>query len=115
MAEALPSQTRRKMLVLCPYPIGVAAGQRLKFEQYYDDWRRAGWTVDVAPFMDLPLWQVLYRPGHLLDKIAGTVRGYLQRMRDLRRVSEYDVVYCHMYVTPLGGSLFERQTRRRAK
>ena len=37
----------KRMLVLCPYPHGVAAGQRLKFEQYYDDWRAAGWDVHV--------------------------------------------------------------------
>jgi glycosyltransferase involved in cell wall biosynthesis len=103
------------MLVLCPYPFGVAAGQRLKFEQYYDDWRRNGWTVDVAPFMDLDLWRVVYRRGHFFQKALGTVRGYARRLRDLTRVARYDLVYCHMYVTPLGGNLFERLTRRLAK
>ena len=45
------AQAPKRVLVLCPYPYGVAAGQRLKFEQYYDDWRAAGWEVDAAPFM----------------------------------------------------------------
>ena len=104
-----------RMLVLCPYPEGVAAGQRLKFEQYYDDWRRRGWTVDVAPFMDVELWSVVYLPGHALQKVRGTIRGYVRRLRDLARIARYDLVYCHMYVTPLGGSLFERLARARAK
>ena len=103
------------MLVLCPYPYGVAAGQRLKFEQYYDDWRSAGWEVDVAPFMDLRLWRVLYERGHLATKAIGIVKGRLRRLRDLFRVSRYDIVYCHMYVTPLGTSLPERAVRARAK
>lgn len=103
------------MLVLCPYPYGVAAGQRLKFEQYYDDWRSVGWEVDVAPFMDLRLWRVLYERGHLAAKAIGIVKGRLRRLRDLIRMSRYDLVYCHMYVTPLGTSLPEQVMRARAK
>jgi glycosyltransferase involved in cell wall biosynthesis len=97
--------------VLCPYPVGVAAGQRLKFEQYYDDWRAMGWSVTVAPFMDIKLWSVLYERGHVLGKAAGIARGYLRRVGDLLRIRNYDLVYCFMYVTPLGSSAFERLTR----
>ena len=76
----------KRMLVLCPYPHGVAAGQRLKFEQYYDDWRAAGWKVDVAPFMDMALWRVLYERGHFAAKLAGVTKGYVRRLRDLFRL-----------------------------
>jgi glycosyltransferase involved in cell wall biosynthesis len=103
------------LLVLCPYPVGVAAGQRLKFEQYYPDWRAAGWDVDVAPFMDMELWEVAFQPGHLLAKIEGIILGYGRRLRDMLRLGRYDLVYCFMYVTPVGTSLFERVTRRRSK
>lgn len=99
------------MLVLCPYPPGVAAGQRLKFEQYYDDWREAGWEVVPAPFMDMSLWRVLYEPGHLVAKAMGIAKGTARRGRDLLRVPAYDLVYCHMWVTPIGTSLFERLSR----
>lgn len=105
----------RRMLVLCPYPFGVAAGQRLKFEQYYDHWRSAGWEVEVAPFMDLRLWNVLYERGHVAAKIIGIAQGYLRRLRDLFRVPGYDLVYCHMYVTPVGTTLAERLTRALAR
>jgi L-malate glycosyltransferase len=108
-------KSKRRLLVLCPYPIGIAAGQRLKFEQYYDGWRRDGWTVTVAPFMDVALWRVLYGHGHFLRKALGTAVGYFRRGRDLFRIPRYDLVYCHMYVTPLGGSLFERLARRLAR
>lgn len=99
------------MLVLCPFPIGVAAAQRLKFEQYYDDWRAAGWEVTPAPFMDMALWKVLYQRDHIGAKALGTAKGYVRRLRDLFRIARFDLVYCHMYVTPLGTSLFERLTR----
>lgn len=102
------------MLVLCPFPVGVAAAQRLKFEQYYADWRQQGWEVDVAPYMDADLWRVLFERGHFATKLRGAVKGTFRRMRDLARVPRYDLVYCHMYVTPLGTSIFERVTRKLA-
>ena len=99
------------MLVICPFPEGVAAAQRLKFEQYYDDWRAAGWEVVPAPFMDLRLWKILFEKGHFAAKFAGVAKGYLRRVRDLLRIPAYDLVYCHMYVIPLGTSLSERVMR----
>ena len=106
----MTSRATKRLLVLCPYPVGVAAGQRLKFEQYYDDWRQAGWDITVSPYMDLALWSVAHQHGHLAAKLAGTLKGLIRRLGDLRRIRRYDLVYCFMYVTPVGTSLFERLT-----
>ena len=100
-----------RILVLCPYPQGVAAGQRLKYEQYLDDWRAMGFEVTVAPFMDRRLWNILYQPKHLAAKAMGVLRGHLRRMRDIWRVPFHDIVYIHMNVTPLGSTVFERLVR----
>lgn len=102
----------KSMLVLCPYPEGVAAGQRLKFEQYYDDWRSVGWHVTPAPFMSRDLWDHSYQRGHFMRKLGGVARGFSLRFADLLRLRRYDLVYCFMYVTPIGGSGFERLVRR---
>jgi glycosyltransferase involved in cell wall biosynthesis len=111
MEPAAPPRATRRMLVICPYPIGVAAGQRLKFEQYYDDWRAHGWDVVPAPFMDDALWRIAYVQGHFGSKLFGIARGYVRRVGALLRVRRFDLVYCFMYVTPLGTSLFERLVR----
>ncbi len=107
--------TRKKMLVLCPFPQGVAAGQRLKYEQYFNQWRRNGWDIDISSFMDEKMWKVVYRRGHTFDKIAGTFRGHIRRLRDLYRVPQYDLIYIFMYVTPLLTSIMERLVHKRAK
>lgn len=101
----------KRLLVICPYPEGVAAGQRLKFEQYYADWRAAGIVVTPAPFMDMALWQVLYEPGHRIAKIAGMLRGYLRRLSQIPLLFSHDAVFIHMWVTPLSGTLTERLVR----
>ena len=104
-----------KMLVLCPYPHGVAAVQRFKFERFYDDWRAHGYDVTVSPFSSMALWRVLYSPGHYGTKIVETLRGYARRIRDLFRIRRYDVVFVHAWVTPFGTTLFERLTRALAR
>lgn len=104
-----------RLLVLCPFPIGVAAGQRLKYEQYVDDWREAGWDVTLSPFMDQALWDVVYQPAHLVAKVVGTLKGVARRWRDMFRIHRYDAVYVYIHVSPIGTTFFERLTRRLAR
>ncbi len=106
------AEGRKRMLVLCPFPQGVAAGQRLKYEQYFSDWRAAGYEIDVSPFMDMAMWNVVYTSGNHAAKALGTLRGHMRRLRDLFRVGRYDLVYVFMWVTPFGTSLLERLVRR---
>ncbi|MCW1401483.1 glycosyltransferase family 4 protein [Novosphingobium sp. MW5] len=106
---------RRRMLVICPFPQDCAAQQRLKYEQYFADWRADGWEIEVSSFLDRKAWDVLYKPGHLLAKAWGTLKGYLRRTRDLGRVGGYDLVYVCMWATPFFGPFYERLIRARAK
>lgn len=112
-----PSTTTsyRRMLVLCPFPQGVAAGQRLKYEQYFESWREMGLAIEVSSFMDARMWKIVYSQGHWAGKIFGVLRGHLRRIRDMTRIRRYDVVYVFMWVTPFGTSIFERLTRRLSK
>ncbi|HET7710063.1 MAG TPA: glycosyltransferase [Sphingomicrobium sp.] len=106
---------RKTMLVLCPFPEGVAAGQRLKYEQYFDDWAKSGFDIDVSPFMDPAFFRIVYERGHFWKKVWGTLRGHVRRLGDVMRVRRYSVVYVFMYVTPLGTTVLERMTRRLAR
>jgi L-malate glycosyltransferase len=102
----------RRMLVLCPYPQDRAPSQRLKFEQYYDDWRAHGWTVDVRPFWDADAWSILYRPGHRVAKAAALARGLARRRRDLHDALRADLVYLHLEAAPVGPPWIERRIAR---
>src|SRR5947209_6672106 len=85
-ARAAATEPPKRMLVLCPHPIGVAPGQRLKFEQYYSDWRQRGWEITVSPFADTKLWAVLHEHGHLGAKLLGGIKGLVRRLYDLARM-----------------------------
>jgi glycosyltransferase involved in cell wall biosynthesis len=102
----------RRLLVLCPYPQDRAPSQRLKFEQYYADWRAHGWSVDVRPFWDEAAWRILYRPGHRAQKAAALLRGLARRRRDLDDALSADLVYLHLEAAPVGPPWIERRIAR---
>ncbi len=109
-----PPRQKKKLLVLCPYPEGVAAGQRLKYEQYFEHWRSIGYEIEVSSFMSPAMWRVAYLKGQAFAKIVGLLGGYIRRICDMFHVKNYDLVYIHMWVTPIGTLFFERLTRRLA-
>lgn len=97
----------KKILFLSPYPFGKAPSQRLKFEQYYGYFEEHGFELKTSSFIDDKLWDVVYKPGKIIQKIIGTLRGYLRRIKDLLTIRNYDIVYIHLWVTPLGPPIFE--------
>ncbi len=98
---------KNKILIVCPYPYGEAAGQRLKYEQYFHDWEKNEFTIDIDPFFSKKTWDVLYKDGFTVQKFYGTLAGYFRRLRGLRYLKSYDKIYVFMWVTPLFGSFFE--------
>ena len=77
------SEKVKKIFVICPFPENQAAGQRLKYEQFFDHWRENGYEIEVSPFMDDAMWAIVYTEGNYLRKVFGTIKGYLRRARDI--------------------------------
>jgi len=98
----------KKILIVCPFPQGEAAGQRLKYEQFINHWEENGYEVEISSFMDSRMWKVVYTKRNFLQKFLGTMRGYIRRIKDIFRIKRFDVIYVFMWVTPFGTSLFER-------
>jgi len=107
--------SKKRILIICPYPKGWAAGQRLKYEQYISHWEENGYEVTISSFFDLDTWKVLYIKKNYLKKILGTIKGYFKRIRDIKNAAAYDVVYIFLWVSPLGKFFFEKALLKRAK
>lgn len=107
----LAKEKYKKILIICPYPKNTAAGQRLKYEQYISDWELNNYQVEISPFMNLQMWEIVHKKGQTLHKFGWTLLGLLKRTKDIFRLKKYDIVYIHMYVNPIGNSLFERLYR----
>jgi len=106
---------RKKLLVICPHPVGYAPGQRLKYEQYFEIFKANGYDVTVSPFMSEKFQKLVYDKGRYPEKIFWTIAGYLRRIFDLFRIRMYDAVYVFLWVAPFAPPLFEMLTRKLAR
>ncbi len=98
---------KKKILVVCPFPENEVPGQRLKYEQYFEHFRRNGFEITVSPFVTPAFYQFIYKKGGFLKKVAWTLRGYVQRTWELFRLRDYDGIYVFLYVTPFASCLYE--------
>ncbi len=95
-------EKRKKMLLICPHPENIAPGQRLKYEQYFDDWRKNGFDITVSPFFSNRMQEILYTKGNIPEKIFWVLKAYIKRLRELFTLYQYDLVYIFLWVTPFG-------------
>jgi glycosyltransferase involved in cell wall biosynthesis len=97
----------KKILFLAPYPENLAASQRYRFEQYLDTLREAGFQLELAPFFRKETWEVLYKQGHWVQKIIGTLVGLTNRFLLLFKVSKFDWIFIHREALPFGPPVYE--------
>lgn len=98
----MTTEKKKRILLLCPYPIGVAPGQRLKYEQYFDYLEQNGYDIVVSPFVTPKFWEIIYRPNHVLAKVGWTLWGYMRRLFDMFRLPFYDGAYVFLWAVPFG-------------
>lgn len=99
---------RRRVLILCPYPLGMSPSQRFRFEQYLEDLQAANAQIDIAPFLDKDTFASLYSSGHLFRKGTAVLKGFFKRLTILPSLSHYHLIFVHREATPLGPAFFER-------
>jgi glycosyltransferase involved in cell wall biosynthesis len=99
---------KKRVLILSPSPRGTAATQRLKYEQYLQLLEEKGYVFTISSFQTKRFWDIVYKPGRVLEKIWWTIVGYARRTIDLVRAPFYDAVFVNLWVTPLGLPIFER-------
>ncbi|MFM7856399.1 MAG: glycosyltransferase family 1 protein, partial [Flammeovirgaceae bacterium] len=98
---------KKKLLIICPYPIGESPSQRFRFEQYFNVLEKKEAVVITKPFYGLNTWQILYTNGHFIHKVIGIVVGFWGRLLLLSTVRKYDFIFIHREATPLGPPWFE--------
>jgi len=77
-------------------------------EQWAPALAAEGIDVDFAPFEDTRLHDVLYRPGHVVQKMSAVAAAFSRRRHMLQRLRAFDVVYLFREAALLGPAFFER-------
>src|SRR5215471_15979012 len=97
-----------RILALVPYPFDTAPGQRYRIEQWAPILKDLGDEITFVPFRDDELNSLLSRDGHSSRKIYLTARESARRLKALRLIKDYDLVYIYKEVALLGPALIER-------
>ncbi|WP_162428802.1 glycosyltransferase family 4 protein [Pontibacter pudoricolor] len=96
-----------KILFIVPYPVGKAASQRYRVEQWLPVLQEQTKNYKLAPFWDAATWAILYKKGYSLQKLFGLVKGMFRRLLLLTKLPAYDYVFIHREAAPVGPPWFE--------
>jgi glycosyltransferase involved in cell wall biosynthesis len=96
-----------RILFLIPYPPNRAPSQRFRFEQYLELLTAQGHQYQLAPFISVTTWNIIYKPGQMLAKVWGILGGFARRLSTLVAVPTYDFVFIHREAAPIGPPLIE--------
>jgi glycosyltransferase involved in cell wall biosynthesis len=97
-----------RILALVPYPYDTAPGQRYRIEQWAPILKELGDEITFEPFRGDELNSLLSREGNTLRKICLTARESARRLKVLKLIRDYDLVYIYKEVALLGPALIER-------
>jgi len=106
---------KKNILFIVPYPHNTAPSQRLKFEQYYPEFERLGFNITSLSFVNKSFQKIIYKKGFYITKAIFTIIAYFKRYFALIKVNKYDVVYIHLWGTPLGLPIYEWCLRKLSK
>jgi glycosyltransferase involved in cell wall biosynthesis len=101
------SSKSKRVLLICPYPIGRAPSQRFRFEQYLDYLESEGFEITIKPFLDQPTWDLLYKKGLFLQKTIGMLKSTFKRFWLLNSVKKYDFIFMHREAMQFGPPVIE--------
>lgn len=109
-----PPAPARRLAALVPNIEAVAPGQRARIETWIPLLEERGWTVDLYPFEDARLHEVLYRPGRPAAKALRLLSCYLAQARRVLTMPEYDLVLIYREAALVGPAVLERLVARRS-
>ncbi|MDQ3643607.1 MAG: hypothetical protein M3450_19605, partial [Actinomycetota bacterium] len=104
----------RRLAALVPNMAGVAPGQRARIESWAPLLREHGWEVDLYPFEDARLHEVIYQPGRVAAKAARLLSCSLAQARRVATMPPCDLVLVYREAALVGPALLERLVARRS-
>lgn len=103
----------KRVAALVPNIRGGSPGQRVRIETWSEQLELQGWAVDLYPFEDARLREVIYERGRRAAKAYHLLRCYGAQFERVRRLPPYDVVFVYQEAALLGPAFLERLAQRR--
>lgn len=97
---------KKKVLFLSPYPKGIGASQRFRFEQYLPSLSEEYNCVQKT-FWNKKAWDSLFKEGHHFQKLYFLSIAFLKRALLLFTIPQYDLVFIHREAAHIGPPIIE--------
>lgn len=101
-----------RLLALVPCIYNTSPGQRYRLEQWEPSLRQSGIEVQFEAFESPELNATIYQSGQLSRKVRLLAGSFARRMRLLKSVHEYDVIYIFREAALLGPAFIEMRIHR---
>lgn len=105
----------KRILFIAPLRLNRAPSQRFRFEQYLQFLTENDYEYTFSNLITLKNDKTFYSKGKPLIKLLLLVKFYIQRMRDVYRAKNYDIVFVQREAYYLGTVFFERMFAKRSK
>lgn len=101
-----------RILFLCPHATGRIPSQRFRFEQYFPLLAENGIVHETAPFSSSRSGSsddgsIVNASSSASSKVKWLLKGLWSRVKLLPRLKEFDFVFIHREVAPVGPPVFE--------
>ena len=107
-SEAAQADVKASVCALVPYPPDTTPSQRFRTEQWMPYLREQGIRVDLLPFVDEELMELLHQPGQRAAKFAAGAAAFGRRVREVLSAARYDAILVHRGVCIAGPAVLER-------
>lgn len=102
-----------RVLTLVPSQRGYSPGQRGSIELWESVLQPEGIELDFAPFETEKLQRILYESGNHVSKAVEMMRGYVDRLKLLQRLDDYDAVFIYREAALFGPAFLEKIVARK--
>jgi glycosyltransferase involved in cell wall biosynthesis len=90
-------------------------GQRFRFEQYLFFLEQHGYQCDFSPLLNERDDKLFYSPGNYIQKLFILLKSYWLRFKNLRKASNYDIIFVFREALFTRSIYFEKQFAKRSK
>lgn len=102
----------KRVLYFTTHRLGRSPGQRFRFEQYLDYLAQHGCENTLSNLLSERNDVVFYKRSHYLKKFIIFINSWLIRIKDIKRIKEFDLVFIYRECIMSGSTFFERKMKK---
>jgi glycosyltransferase involved in cell wall biosynthesis len=105
----------KKILFLVAHRPGRSPGQRFRFEQYLNYLTNNGFDCKVSFLINEKDDKTFYATGKYFQKSIFVFKSIFSRLKDLRQIDNFDIIFLYREAHFLGTTWFERKIKEKGK